>query len=145
MYYRTSSIIKAGRWQVCLFNNCNMHVGGGNMKIRLLLFPYYVTPESARTFSPVFFAELDRLGVEIKPEWWNGMLEGIKPSPSDKPTIVRASSQMKCDETELALRCEKLGFFLFYNDLWLFSVGRPVGGEEMVEGFRMWVRRKIEA
>jgi hypothetical protein len=88
------------------------------VKIRLVLFPDYVSICSALSFSPKLEMFLEENKAEIDAVWYNGTPNLIPSIPKEDGiiTLVRASSRMYCSEKELAEACEKSGFICFFND-----------------------------
>jgi hypothetical protein len=85
------------------------------MRVRMYLFPGYVTVSSARRFSPKFFQWLEEQGVEIVPMGFDD--SNLRSIENDEPAIVRASSVMQCSMYQLLAYCNDHGHLLFYNDM----------------------------
>ena len=90
------------------------------MKVKMLLFPSYVSLASARDYSPQLFRFLRERGVELEADEWDGTTNSI---PQEGLVIVRASTKMRCDSVTLGRVCEALGHFVFYDDRVLLGNG----------------------
>jgi len=94
--------------------------------MRMFLFPAYVCLAAARANSPKVFEILKKMGVEVEEAYWGGTVDSI---PTDKPSLVRASSLMSCKESELAQHCGPLRHFVYYDDRYLDINGNYIGAD----------------
>ena len=98
------------------------------MKVKMFLYPNYVTLQSAQTFSPNLFQFLEEEGVELEEAYWDGTLDGIP----KQPAIVRASKKMECSPATFARRCQELGHLPYYDDR-LILVNGDESGTRLIE------------
>lgn len=106
------------------------------MKMKMYLYPGYVSLASARAYSPRLFEFLENM-VELEAVRWNGSLTSL---PTDEPIMVRASSRLPCSLEDLALRCEELGHFVYYDDQLLLTDGSYTR-EGLIESAQRFLER----
>jgi hypothetical protein len=87
--------------------------------MQVYLYPGYVSLDSIEGESTRLFKLLETQGVELEERNWGGTLESLPKNPS----IVRASSMMKCGEREFGRKCAELGHFAFYYDSVILADG----------------------
>ncbi len=79
--------------------------------LSVYLYPSYVDIDTALSFAyPIrnFFTERN---IQLEARRWNGTIEGLP----EKPSLVRASSQMRCSQEEFYKVCKENGHVGFYN------------------------------
>jgi hypothetical protein len=98
--------------------------------MKIYLYPGYVSLGSSAGGSPRLFRYLENeRKVKLEDMRWHGTLDSLPKNPS----MIRASSMMKCESYDLAKKCAELGHFCFYNDQVLLPNGEYVGGDRLIE------------
>jgi len=103
--------------------------------MKIYLYPSYVGLVSAEMFSPGLFQFFRDQGLQLEDARWDGTLASL---PQNEPSIIRASSQMKCSSIDLARCCAEHGHIVFYDDRVLLPDGN-YDGPMLLEGMKKFL------
>ncbi len=104
--------------------------------MQVYLYPAYVSLDSIEGESARLFKLLGSQGVELEERNWGGTLESLPKNPS----IVRASSMMKCGKREFGRKCAELGHFAFYYDNVVLPTGE-YSREDFIPELEKWLAK----